>query len=309
MSPAAGLTSGTWYLLPTPFHEDGTLDTDGLGRLVESAITWRVTGLTVMGVMSEPATLSDAERTTALDAIFGAAAGRVPIIVGCSATSPTATLRRIAEAAQRGAVAAMVAAPALLHDLDLLPTYYGDLRREGGLPILVQDEPRATGVVMPVSILLAAAQAADAAGIKVEDPPTPPKIAKLLARDPSLVLYGGLGGSAALSELRAGAAGTMTGFAFPELLRAIRLSAEADDWAAAGSLFDRILPLITFEAQVGIGLLIRKEVLRRRGAIECARTRGLTPRLSPALSAELDVILDRVGITPGPDPSALVPSA
>lgn len=309
MSTASGLPPGTWYLLPTPFHDDGTLDTDGLGRLVDAAVRWRVTGLTVMGVMSEPGTLSDTERTTALDAIFEAAAGRVPIIVGASAGSPTATLRRIDEAAQCGAAAAMVAAPPLLHDVDLLPGYYGDLRRTGGLPILVQDEPRATGVIMPVSTLLAVAEAADAAGVKVEDPPTPPKIAKLIAQDPSLVLFGGLGGSAALSELRAGAAGTMTGFAYPELLRAMRLAAEAGDWPAAASLFDRILPLIIFEAQVGIGLLIRKEVLRRRGVIECARTRGLTPHLPSALCDELDVILERVGITPGPDPSALVPQA
>ena len=59
----------------------------------------------------------------------------------------------------------------------------------------------------------------------------------------------------------------MTGFAFPEILAAVRLSAESGDMKAAGLLFDRYLPLIQFEAQPTIGLAIRKELLRRRGSI------------------------------------------
>ncbi|HYT29954.1 MAG TPA: dihydrodipicolinate synthase family protein, partial [Actinomycetota bacterium] len=127
------------------------------------------------------------------------------------------------------------------------------------------------------------------------------KIARLLEGDPGLDVFGGLGGASALGELRRGACGTMTGFAFPEVLRAVRLAAESDDWAAAAGVFDRYLPLIQFEAQPGVGLAIRKEVLRRREVLASARAR-LAAALDRRSADELDDVLTRVGITPGPDP-------
>ena len=297
----AELGRGTWYLAPTLFDPSGALDLASQQDLVEAAISWGIDGLTVMGVMSEPTALSDAERHSALIAIFDAVGGRIPVIVGCSASSRSIALGRIAEARALGAVAAMVAAPTMLRNIDLLPDFFGSLWREGGLPLLLQDEPAATGVTIPVSVLLACAAAAEARLIKVEDPPTPTKIAKLLSLDPSLGLFGGLGGLAAFSELRRGAAGTMTGFSFPEVMRAVRLGVERGLFDDAAALFDRFLPLIVFEAQAQIGLLIRKEVLRRRGVIRHSYTRGLVDHIDDATTEELDDIFTRIGVQPRRD--------
>lgn len=41
---------GTWYVLPTPFADDLSLDLNSIGRLIEACINWDVEGLTVMGV-------------------------------------------------------------------------------------------------------------------------------------------------------------------------------------------------------------------------------------------------------------------
>src|SRR5207248_2773304 len=56
--------------------------------------------------------------------------------------------------------------------------------------------------------------------IKLEDPPTPFKTARILeqARDVGVAIFGGLGGVFLLEELMAGAAGAMTGFAYPAIL-------------------------------------------------------------------------------------------
>ena len=296
------ISRGTWYLVPTPFDPSGEMDLASLRDLVDAAISWGVTGLTVMGVMSEPAALADDERHAAVAAILDAARGRVPVIVGCSATTRTRALALIADAKALGAVAAMVAAPTLLRNVDQLPDYYGALRRDGGLPILLQDEPAATGVTIPVSVLLACAAAAGTRSIKVEDPPTPPKIGRLMAADPSLVLFGGLGGMMALSELRRGAAGTMTGFAYPEVMRAVRIGLEQDQPEEAAAIFDRFLPLVVFEAQPVVGLLVRKEVLRRRGVLRHASTRGLVNHIDAAMAEELDTVFERVGVRPSRAP-------
>ena len=55
--------------------------------------------------------------------------------------------------------------------------------------------------------------------MKLEEPPTPPKITAVrAAAGDSLGIFGGLGGVYLLEELTRGACGTMTGYAYPEVL-------------------------------------------------------------------------------------------
>ena len=51
------------------------------------------------------------------------------------------------------------------------------------------------------------------------------------------------------------------------------------------------------------GLAIRKEVLRRRGALVSGAMRGPVPSagIDPVTAAELDEVLRRVGLDPSPD--------
>ncbi|MDX6204267.1 MAG: 4-hydroxy-tetrahydrodipicolinate synthase [Frankiales bacterium] len=289
---------GTWFVMPTPFDDDGGLDLDSQARLVDAAIAWGVDGLTVLGVMSEVSSLTDDERDRALDVIVAAAGGRVPIAVGCSAAASRIVRERVARAAAKGAAAAMVSAPQLLRNTDALPRFYEQAFLGADIAAVVQDEPAATGVLVPVSVLARCLQAARTDVIKLEDPPTPPKITALLSTDGTLAVFGGLGGVSALSELTRGACGTMTGFAFPEVLRAVREAVEDKDHLRAGTIFDRYLPLIQFEAQPVVGVAIRKEVLRRRGVIATATTRGIAPRIDETTARELSEVLDRVGVTP-----------
>lgn len=294
---------GTWFVVPTAFGEDAGLDVDSQRRVVEAAISWGVDGLTLMGVTSEAPALTDGERDAALSAAAEAAAGRVPLVVGCSASSPELAAARSRTARDLGAAAAMVAAPPLLGNADAFPPFLAQVGEHGALPIVVQDEPAATGVRLPVSVLVRAVDAVDARTVKLEDPPTPPKIARLLAERPHLDVFGGLGGVSALWELRGSACGTMTGFAFPEVLAEVRRATEAGDHDRAARVFDRFLPLLVFEAQPGVGLAIRKELLRRRGALHTAITRAPVRDVDERTARDLDDVLARVGLDPvaGPD--------
>jgi 4-hydroxy-tetrahydrodipicolinate synthase len=291
---------GTWYISPTPFAEDGTVDTDSLARLTIKAKEWGADGITILGVMGEAADLTGSERDLVLTTVAEAASG-FPFAVGCSAPSAAVVRANARKAVEAGAAAVMISAPALLKDTDAIGGFYRAATQGLDVPVIVQDEPAATGVTMPVSALLAALDASGADTVKLEDPPTPPKISKLLERRAGLTVFGGLGGVSAYAELRRGAAGTMTGFAFPEILRSIRLAAEAGDWVTAGKINDRFLPYVVFEGQQRVGLGIRKEVLRRRGVLTTARTRQLSPLPDAATLADLDDVLARVGLVPGPE--------
>ena len=91
---------------------------------------------------------------------------------------------------------------------------------------------------------------------------------------------GGATGAAAAPDSRAAAGG------------ALRVA--AGDRDGAEDLFDAYLPLVVYEQQPGYGLAVRKEILRRRGALRCAATRAPGPRLRPADAAEIDALVGRL---------------
>ena len=297
--------AGTWYVLPTAFSEDGELDLTSQARLVEAVLGWGVDGLVALGVTGEAAGLDPSERDAVVRTVVDAAAGRAPVVVGCAGGSAHPVRAMAARARELGAEGALVLPPLLARDAGAVPSCFARVA-EAGLPVVLQDDPAASGVRLPVDVLLRAAEACRAAAVKLEDPPTPPKIAQLLAARRELRVFGGLGGLHALGELRRGAVGTMTGFAYPEVLRAVRLAVARGDLRGAAGIFDRHLPLIAFEAQPGIGIAIRKELLRRRGVLVSAATRMGAPP-DPLTLQELDEVLDRAGMAPSPDPYDVAP--
>jgi 4-hydroxy-tetrahydrodipicolinate synthase len=124
-------------------------------------------------------------------------------------------------------------------------------------------------VKLPVEFL---AELADVlppgAGVKLEDPPTSVKISALRKERPLFTILSGLNGVLLLHDLAAGADGVMTGFAPPSIVVEIVAAHLAGNGQHARELYERALPLLVFEGQPVIGLRLRKEVLRRAGALE-----------------------------------------
>ena len=94
-----------------------------------------------------------------------------------------------------------------------------------------------------------------------------------------------------LEELLAGATGAMTGFAFPEILVEIVKQFRTGRVDEAADVFYRTVPLMRFEFQEGIGMAIRKEMLRRRGALKNAGIRQPGSVLDRSTTESLDRIL------------------
>src|SRR5436190_734592 len=173
---------GVFSVLPTPFSASGDFDPDSLGKVIDLFVADGVNGFTALGVTSEVARLTDAERDRVLDAVLARVNGRVPVVAG-------------------------------------------------------------------------------------------------------------LGGVFLLEELMAGAAGAMTGFAFPAILVKIVSLYRAGKIDDAADIFYKKVPLMRFEFQEGIGMAIRKEVLRRRGAIANASIRPPGGTLDASTRAALDRVL------------------
>lgn len=284
---------GVWNIVPTPFTDDGDLDEPSIRTLIDFVIGTGVDGLTILGVLGEASKLSDAERTRVIETAVGQAAGRLPICVGVSHQATDRAVAFAREAEARGAHSVMLAPPALARPNEAaLRRHYLAVAGAIDLPVVVQDHPASSGVWMSVEFLVAlATEAPSCRVIKLEEEPSPPKVRRLLASDPGLTILGGLGAMMLLEELRAGAAGTMTGFGFPEILVDIVRRWFAGDEAGARDRFYRATPLIRFENQPLLNLPIRKEVYRRRGAIASARVRAPGGALDPGTLADLDDLL------------------
>jgi 4-hydroxy-tetrahydrodipicolinate synthase len=292
--------SGIFHILATPFHEDGALDTDGFPRLVESILGTGVTGLTILGIAGEAHRLTDEERRRVVETVVKEVRGRVPVAVGVSASGTHLATAFARMAREHGADALMVAPPTGLKSLDAVLDYYRTVDAATGLPIVLQDEPVTTQVTMPPTFIAqVCAELPRIQAVKLEEAPTLPKITRLRALFGSRVaIFGGLGGVYFFEELSRGADGAMTGFPFPEALRAIREHFVAGRRAEARALFYRWLPLIRYESQPGAtpgtAVGIRKEILRRRGFIASALVRPPAPVLDAATHDELGEILAAV---------------
>lgn len=297
MSGSSGL-AGVLPILVTPFDDDGRVDEESLRSLVEFFIERGCHGLTVLGIAGEVHKLSDAERQRVVEVVVDQARGRVPVVVGTghSGFEVAVELSRAAEAA--GADALLVMPPYVIRpDADGIYEYYRAVAEAVNIPIVVQDEPVTTGVNMPAALIARLAEIPGVAYAKVEAQPTPPKFTAIrkLSAD-RLGLFGGLGGLYFYEELCRGARGIMTGFGFPEVLVEIYGRFREGDRDSAEAVFYKYLPLIKFEAQPGIGLAIRKEILRRRGAIRSARLRRPAQLPDPETWAELDRLVERLGL-------------
>ena len=294
---AADRLAGVWNIVPTPFLDDGSLDEASLPTLTRFVAGCGVDGMTILGVLGEAAKLSDAERGTVIRGVI-AAAGELPVCVGVSHAATDRAIAYAREAADAGAHSVMLAPPALARpNDDAVLAHYLAVAAAVDLPIVVQDHPASSGVTMSVGLLTTIAdRAPNAQVIKLEDEPSPPKVGRLLAARPDLRILGGLGAIMLLEELRRGAVGTMTGFGFPELLVDIVGLYRAGDEAGAREVFHRIMPLIRFENQPGINLAIRKYLYQRRGAIATARLRAPGASIDAATVADLEIILESVGL-------------
>jgi len=282
---------GAWAILATPFADDGSVDGESMARLAAFYRKAGERGLVVLGVMGEAAKLADEERRPVIEAALGAADG-LPVIVGVSAPSHAVVRRRIDEAGRLGAAGVMLS-PSAGMGRSAIVDLFAEAGR-AGLPIVVQDHPASSGVEMPSRLIGDILAATDAvAAVKLEAPPTPIKAAELVPilapRD--VTLLGGLGALSLLDELDAGCEGTMTGFAFPEVLVGLVAARREGDRARARRLYEAFLPWLVFESMPVMSLGIRKAFLTGRGLISNPRPRPPFRELGPVIEARLEELL------------------
>ncbi|MDR3439829.1 dihydrodipicolinate synthase family protein [Telmatospirillum sp.] len=293
---------GVFVISATPFTDDGSLDLESTDRLIDFYLERSVHGITVLGMMGEAPKLTHEESILFLGRVLARVKNRVPVVAGVSNPGIGNLAKLAHQAMDLGAAGVMVAPAAGLKTEDQIFAYFSQVFTLLGpkIPVCFQDYPQNTTVFSSVATLNRLVDNfPQLVMLKHEDFPGLRKVTQLrqqAERDGRrrISILVGNGGLYFPQELRRGVDGAMTGFAFPEMLVETFNRATAGDFDGAENVFDTYLPLVRHEYQPGIGLAIRKEILRRRGAIACAATRAPGARLDRDDHAELDILLHRL---------------
>ena len=293
---------GVYVIAATPFLDDGRVDFDGIDKLVAFYLKCGVQGMTILGVLGEAQKLSEQESVEAAKRFLAAVGAKIPVIVGVS-NPGTAQLVKIARTVMElGAAGVMVnPIPNLKTDEAVLGYIAGVMKSLGpDIPVCIQDYPQLTGVYFSADAFIKMVDAhPQIVMFKHEEAPGLRKLSALRrACDGRRRLYisilCGNGGMHLPQEYGRGADGAMTGFAYPDVLVQMDALFRAGKSGQAEDLYDRYLPLLRHEGQMGIGLALRKEILRRRAGFASASVRAPGPRLDADDVKELDALLARL---------------
>ncbi len=292
---------GVFPIAPTPFLDDGRIDAVSIDRMTDFFVGCGATGITVLGQLGEAPKLEHAESVAVASQVIRRASA-LPVVVGVSAPGFAAMRALTREVMDAGAAGVMIAPPNTLRTDDQIVAYYAQAAQAIGpdVPFVLQDYPLTFSVQMtPAVIRRIVSDVPSCVMLKHEDWPGLDKISRLreFERDGSMrhiSILCGNGGLFLDYEMERGADGANTGYCFPDMLcDVVRLSA-AGRRDEAHDLFDAHLPLIRYEQQPGVGLAVRKYVLKRRGILASAAQRTPASALSPAARAEVEHLLERL---------------
>lgn len=293
-------SAGVFAIAPTPFHTDGAVDYDSIDSLVDFYAGVGVDGITVLGQLGEAPKLDQTEAQAVARRFISRS--NLPVVVGVSAPGFAAMKALSTTVMEAGAAGVMIAPPNTLRSDEQIVGYYRQAVQAIGrqTPLVVQDYPLTTSVVMSVDVIARIALEADSfVMLKHEDWPGLDKISKLREREqagknPRISILCGNGGLFLDFETERGADGAMTGYCFPDMLVELVTLARSGQRSAAHDLYDAHLPLIRYEQQQGLGLAVRKYVLARRGVIRSSAQRSPASALSARGVEEVDFLLQRL---------------
>ena len=244
--------TGIWPVAPTPFHDDGRVDTEGMQRVLDCIIDQGADGICILANFSEQFLISDAERELLTKLCLEHIAGRVPVIVTISHFATQIAVSRARLAKDLGADIVM-----------MMPPYHGALLKgnaeqtfeqfqrvgEVGIPIMVQDAPL-SGVDLPVPLLVKMAQEIEMVKLfKIECPRAANKLRALIAEggDAIEAPFDGEEAITLLADLDAGCTGSMTSGLIVDQIKPVITHYLAGRMSAATEAYGRVAMVINHE--------------------------------------------------------------
>lgn len=141
---------GIWTALITPFDQNDALDVEGLKKLIERQKNSGVAGLVALGTTAESPTLTEVEKTKIVQVCM---ASGMDVIVGTGTNCTRTTILKTKEAADKGAVAALIISPYYNRPTqEGLYQHFTKIADQSPIPIILYDHPGRTGVTLTLEL-------------------------------------------------------------------------------------------------------------------------------------------------------------
>ena len=278
----------------TPFLDDGSVDLGSIGRTVEAVIGAGVSGMLILAVAGETASLHADEKQGVASATLRQVAGRVPVIIGCSAARQADRLALAAMARTLGAPAMLCQAPDGLRG-EALVAQMQELA-DAGPPMLMVQDLEFGGPGLPLAdILLLRERVSAFRCLKIEvAQPGPKYSAVLAATGGTLHVSGGWAAAQMMEALHRGVHAfipTAMDAVYVEIYR--QFAAGRHD--AARELHARLTPVLAFSNQhLDISIRFFKHLRLHEGLFRSAVCRPGVAELDVHQMRELAANIDRV---------------
>lgn len=285
---------GVFTIPSTPFKKSGEIDIPSFRRMIDFCIECGAHGLVFPVNASEWIYLSDDERRELTRVLVEHNAGRIPCVVGTAAATAEIAAKFAAHARSLGADG-LIAMPPHLRERPLpqevIFDYYLRISNAGQLPIFIQNHDGPIGTNLSAEFVVRLCREIEHVKyVKEETVPSTFKISAISKGSGGVCrgIFGGAGGRYMIEEYRRGCTGQMPGCHVTDVVVAFWNALEKGDGARATHIYKEMAPLFFFEAQLG-GCY--KEVLYRRGVIDCALKRNGEMPMDEIASKYLDEIL------------------
>jgi 4-hydroxy-tetrahydrodipicolinate synthase len=210
---------GAGVALVTPFNNDGSIDFEGLSRLIEYQIDGGMDYLVSMGTTGEVATLTKEEKKQILDFTADKVAGRIPLVAGFGGNNTAELVAQIKEFNNPAYQAILSVSPYYNKPTqEGIYQHYKAIAQATELPIILYNVPGRTGSMVSVdTIIRLANDFSNIIGVK-EASANFEHFTRIMARKPEGFLLISGDDALTLPMMSLGAVGVITvvGNAFPK---------------------------------------------------------------------------------------------
>lgn len=139
--------TGAAVAIITPFKEDGTVDYDTFGQIIEDQIAGSTDAIVVCGTTGESAAMPDEEHLAVVDYCVKRVAGRVPVIAG-TGTNDTQHCINLSQGAEKLGVDALLLVTPYYNKTTQrgLIAHYTKIANSVNIPIILYNVPSRTGL-------------------------------------------------------------------------------------------------------------------------------------------------------------------
>lgn len=236
---------GVHAAIVTHFDSDLAVDHEAVAAEVQRLIERGIHGIVPNGTVGEGGSLSREERRAVIATVVEAAAGRVPVCAGVSAPTAEQATEYARDAKSAGADGVMTLPPLLYRaDRRELLRFFGDVAAAADLPMMIYNNPTASGSDLLPELLAEIVRALPAVEALKESSGDARRIAELVNLCPDIDVTVG-GDDWALEGFCAGAAGWISGVGVVFPAQSVRLweHCAAGDLESAREVYAELLPL------------------------------------------------------------------